>query len=396
MPHSSTVTGKLALAMLASSACALVAEPRGAAYSVDAVAAAPPSFDFEAEFRRIRSRHPAVENVDKRQAHVAGQQQGSVTVVPNDPGVTYLTPTIIGNQTFNLIYDTGSADLWVFGNETSNIQGPGKTYYFPSSSAQLLPNYNWTITYSGGSSANGVVYTDVVKAGPVVAEKQAVEVATYVPSDIDSDGIMGLSFGIINQVKPVQQATFFETVAPTLKKKVFAANLRPEGNGSWDFGYLDKSKYNGDITYTPVVGNMKHWTIAVGEYGAGNKTFGTATIGNTTVDSGSPLIYLPDQVVADYYSQVPDYELTLGGDNAFPCNATLPDFTFKIEDQTFSVPGQYLNFGVSDPSRMRCSGVIVGKRTLRNSLFGSIWMKNFYVVHSMEESIPKLGLAPQA
>ncbi|XP_014556035.1 hypothetical protein COCVIDRAFT_100902 [Bipolaris victoriae FI3] len=390
------MTGKLALAILASSACALVAEPRGAAYSVDAVAAAPRSFDFEAEFRKLRSRHPTTENVDKRQAGVAGQQEGSVTVIPNDPGVTYLTPTIIGNQTFNLIYDTGSADLWVFGNETSNIQGPGKTYYFPSSSAQLLPNYNWTITYSGGSSANGIVYTDMVKAGPVVAEKQAVEVATYVPSDIDSDGIMGLSFGIINQVQPVPQATFFETVAPTLKKKVFAANLRPEGNGSWDFGYLDKSKYTGDVTYTPVVGNMKHWTIAVGEYGAGNKTFGTATIGNTTVDSGSPLIYLPDQVVADYYSQVPEYELTIGESNTFPCNATLPDFTFKIEGQTFSVPGQHLNFGVTDPFRQRCAGVIVGKRTLRNSLFGSIWMKNFYVVHSTEDEIPKLGLALQA
>lgn len=390
------MTGKLALAVLASSACALVAEPRGAAYSVDAIAAAPPSFDFEAEFRRISSRHPITENVDKRQANVAGQQEGSVTVVPNDPGVTYLTPTIIGNQTFNLIYDTGSADLWVFGNETSSMHGSGKTYYFPSSSAQLLPNYNWTIKYSGGSSANGIVYTDVVKAGPVVAEKQAVEVATYVPSDIDSDGLMGLSFGIINQVKPVQQTTFFETLAPTLKKKVFAANLRPEGNGTWDFGYLDKSKYTGDITYTPVVGNMKHWTIAVGEYGAGDKTFGTATIGNTTVDSGSPLIYLPDQVVADYYSQVPDYELTLGGSNTFPCNATLPDLTFKIEDQTFSVPGKHLNFAVNDPIKKRCAGVIVGKRTLRNSIFGSIWMKNFYVVHSMEESIPKLGLAPQA
>ncbi|EMD61237.1 hypothetical protein COCSADRAFT_149908 [Bipolaris sorokiniana ND90Pr] len=389
------MTGKLALAILASSACALVAEPRSAAYSVDALAAAPRSFDFEAEFRKLRSRHPTTENVEKRQADIAGQQEGSVTVLPNDPGVTYLTPTIIGNQTFNLIYDTGSADLWVFGNETSQMQGPDKTYYFPSSSAQLLPNYNWSITYSGGSSANGIVYTDIVKAGPVVAEKQAVEVATYVPSYIDSDGLMGLCFGILNQVKPVQQTPFFETVAPTLKKKVFAANLRPEGNGSWDFGYLDESKYIGDITYTPVVGNMKHWTIAVGEYGAGNKTFESATIGNTTVDSGSPLIYLADQAVANYYSQVPDYELTLGGSNTFPCNATLPDFTFKIEDQTFSVPGQYLNFGVSDPLRKRCAGVIVGKRTLRNSLFGSIWMKNFYVVHNIEDSIPKLGLAPQ-
>jgi aspergillopepsin I len=86
-----------------------------------------------------------------------------------------------------------------------------------------------------------------------------VQAATVIQSEFASDGILGLASGAINTVKPVKQKTFFETLLPTLEKKLFAANLRADGKPStWDFGYIDKSKFKGNIVYTPVVGDQKH------------------------------------------------------------------------------------------------------------------------------------------
>lgn len=395
MSRSNSLTAKLALATLMSSACALVPKPRGEAFSVDTFAApAPQQFDPTAELRTLWSKYPATGRIDKRQADLVAQE-GSAIVYSVNSGLSYLVPTVIGNQTFRMIYDTGSADLWVYSNVTSPVQDSDKTFYFPSSSAELLANYTWTIKYGGGATANGIVYTDVVKAGPVTAEKQAVESALEVPIQVNSDGILGLAFSTINQVKPVKQTTFFETVAPTLQRKVFAANLRAEGNGTWDFGYIDKSKYTGDMMYAPVVDNpRKHWTIDVKGFAVGNDSFGSTAVGNVIVDSGTSLVYLPQAVLDGYYSQIQGFQKSSTGFYTFPCNATLPDLNLKIgEGQYITFPGRDINYSKADIVLDRCAGSIYPNLNMRYAILGNLFMKNYYVVHSMEESTPKIGFA---
>jgi aspergillopepsin I len=118
---------------------------------------------------------------------------------------------------------------WVYSNESSPFQSLEHPTYVPTSSAELLHNYTWSIKYAGGQEISGVVFTDTVKAGPVVAHKQAVQAPTVIPFEFSSDGILGLAFSAINTVEPKKQKTIFDTVLPTLKKKVFAANLRVDG-----------------------------------------------------------------------------------------------------------------------------------------------------------------------
>lgn len=141
----------------------------------------------------------------------------------------------------------------MYSNESSSGQNQGHATYAPSSSAHLLQYYTWSIEYSGGSSVSGIVYTDDVKLGSVVAKGQAVEAATDIPFAFGPDGVMGLGSGQINQVKPEKQKTFFETVAPTLQRKLFAAAFVGNGPGAWDFGYLNASRHTGDVVYTPNV-----------------------------------------------------------------------------------------------------------------------------------------------
>jgi aspergillopepsin I len=179
-------------------------------------------------------------------------------------------------------------------------------------------------------------------------------------------------------------------------RKLFAANLRVDGKPStWDFGYIDESKFKGDIIYTPVVGNKKHWTVGVGSYAVGEGSFSGSDgrVGEVIVDSGTSLVYLPEHVVSEYYRHIEGSELQLGHTYTFPCNGTVPDFHFKIEDATLSIPGNYINYTVYDPTSGLCAGGITTQLNMRYSVLGNLFMKNYYVIHSLEDETPKVGFA---
>jgi aspergillopepsin I len=396
MHQSNIAMRSLGLAAFASSAQALVPIPRGEAFSVDAIAA-PTLSQFEpvSELHKLWSKFPTTATLERRKEDAA-KQQGSVPVIPKDGGFSYFVPTIIGNQTFQMLYDTGSADLWVISEDGPAWQADeGHPMYHPTSSAELLPNYNWTIKYAYGQSASGVVYTDTVKAGPITATKQAVQAAVQISFETASDGILGLAPSIINTVQPEKQKTFFDTLEPTLQKKVFAANLRVDGKGTWDFGYIDESKFTGAITWAPLAGDQKHWKIDVGEYAVGKGSFSTTSVGEVIVDSGSVLVYLPAAVVDEYYGQIEGSSQTDGGSFVFPCNSTMPDLNFKVGSGVLSMPGREVNYGTYDSAKGLCVGAITTQLNMKYSVLGNLWMRNYYVIHSHEDSTPKMGFALQ-
>ncbi|KAJ4135325.1 hypothetical protein NW768_004951 [Fusarium equiseti] len=166
----------------------------GAAFSVDAFTSSTlEELDFAAEMRRLEAKFPAASDDNTIEAR-SYKQAGSAKVKPSSAGMSFFVPTLIGNQTFNLIYDTGSADLWVYSNGSSPWQSLDHPTHVPTSSSEFLPNYTWAI--------HGVVFKDTVKAGSVVAHKQATQAALINPLDIATDGILGLAFSTINTVKP--------------------------------------------------------------------------------------------------------------------------------------------------------------------------------------------------
>jgi aspergillopepsin I len=98
------------IAALAASAHGLVVpDSQGAAFSVDALPSTPEEFDPAAERQRLEARYPAMHGDIKEARSV--KQSGSAKVKPSSSGMSFFVPTVIGNQTFKMIYDTGSADL---------------------------------------------------------------------------------------------------------------------------------------------------------------------------------------------------------------------------------------------------------------------------------------------
>lgn len=175
-----------------------------------------------------------------------------------------------------------------------------------------------------------------------------------------------------------------------LDEPLFTASLKHDEPGSYDFGFIDKSKYTGDIFYTDVDSSRGFWTITVDSYSAGNAS-GSSFDG--VVDTGTTLLLLDDDIVSNYYTQVQGagiYDAT--NMFMFDCNTKLPDFTFKIGDHTATVPGDRL---IWTQEWDLCVGGLQSNNGGDNIL-GDIFLKSQFVVFENKGDQPRVGFAPQA
>lgn len=274
----------------------------------------------------------------------------------------------------------------------------GHTSFDPnkSSTFRTVPRATWSISYGDGSSASGKVGTDEVDVGGVIVPNQAVELASKLSASFatgDGDGLLGLSFSSINTVKPKQQLTFFDNAAPNLAEPLFTCDLRPGRPGTYDFGFIDNAKYTGDLAYTPVNADQGFWEFTSPGYKIGTGRFKSAPI-TAIADTGTTLILIDDAIVQAYYAAVPSSvnDQQQGG-YTFPCSATLPDFTFRVNSNYDAViPGSLVNFAPIDNSGTTCFGGIQGNQGLGLSIFGDIMYKAQFVVHDGANP-PRLGFA---
>ena len=263
--------------------------------------------------------------------------------------------------------------------------------------------------------------------GGVTAQKQAVETAKNVSDQFVSndnlDGLLGLSFSSLNTVRPQSQLTFLDSVKPQLALPLVAADLKHEQPGSYDFGYLDSSKYKSPIVYTPVQLSYRRSTNNAGYYGYWNFSTTSYQVGSSApvkttrygiADTGTTFLYLDQDIVEDYYSQVPLAEyVDLLGVYVFPCIDTLPDYVFTPYNTTMKVTikGSDINYtnilnivsatSILSPvlNLLGPAGVCIGGMQpvpagLPN-IYGDIFMKSVYAVFESSDP-PVLGFAAKA
>lgn len=155
----------------------------------------------------------------------------------------------------------------------------------------------------------------------------------------------------LNAVKPTKQLTFFDNAKPTLSASLFTVDLKKNAPGSYNFGFIDNSKYTGSITYVPVDSSRGFWEFTSSGYSVGsNGSFKPVSI-DAIADTGTSLLYLPYAVVQDYYGAVPSasYSSSQGG-YTFPCGTSLPSISLGIGAYQASIPGSFINYAPTDDS----------------------------------------------
>lgn len=93
-----------------------------------------------------------------------------------------------------------------------------------------------------------------------------------------------------------------QNVGGQLKQNLFAAALQKGAPGSYDFGYIDKTKYSGKIAYETVNARSGFWQFQLQAVEFNGTT--TKENSRTIVDTGTSLVYIEDAIVQNYYSLV--------------------------------------------------------------------------------------------
>jgi hypothetical protein len=96
-----------------------------------------------------------------------------------------------------------------------------------------------------------------------------------------------------------------------------------------DFGFIDQSKYHGDIGWAPAL-NSRHWTVEINGIVAGNTYFHGPF--NVIIDTGDlDGMHLPQWALDEFFRIKPGSVWNEKWRTyAFSCSTKLPDLIFGI------------------------------------------------------------------
>ncbi|KAL6799892.1 aspartic peptidase domain-containing protein [Trichoderma sp. SZMC 28012] len=349
----------------------------------------------------------------------------------------------VGNQTFKLIFDTGSSDLWIPGE---NFQCVSANLTVQSSS---VCNFTTTFkgTYSGGEIrdqhldvrygsgqivAGSLGYESVSVAGITIPD-QEISIANLINfgAQGEVEGLIGLSYPLLTSAFPGAFAGNETSLTPdvanaTLPYNSFLANVfgknltaplfgiaMERGNGgTFALGGLPPVPIKPNFASTPILiadnlnsgdarrrTNFTFYTIVAENYvvgdskGAGERIPGAGFF--NVVDSGTFLTMLPPSVTKALYAKFPEAPVSPPealGNFLVPCNATAPEFGIEIADQTFYMSPKDLilqDIRVDDMCALGVQPTANG----RPSILGSTWLHNVLAVYDVGAS--QMRFAPR-
>ncbi|KAJ3021494.1 hypothetical protein HKX48_008351 [Thoreauomyces humboldtii] len=215
----------------------------------------------------------------------------NVTNVGNEE---FFGAVTVGGQPINMLFDTGSADVWVPSN-TCGQACPGTQQFDPTKSATAADiGAPFNIQYGSGS-ATGTTFSDTIELAGVSVQTQTLGLVTSEgqnPQPSDFDGIMGFSFSTI---AADGAPTFFENAVSqgSVQKSQFSFFLSstPGVSSELLLGGTDASHFTGDIAFVPV-DKPGFW-----QFGLSDVTFNGAstnpTLNEAIADTGTSLIVGP-------------------------------------------------------------------------------------------------------
>lgn len=337
-----------------------------------------------------------------------GPQFGSVNASPQPYHSEYLSPVTIGGQTLDMDFDTGSSDLWVFSTYMSEAAIGNHTAFNPnkSSTFEPMPKQRWFLKYGDGSSASGLVGRDTVVVGGATVTCQAVEMATAVASQFESDtandGILGLGFSSLNSVRPKQQLTFFDNIRSSLLRPLFAVDLREDGSGAYHFGTVPLGTYKPPITRVNVNNTQGYWQFAAHQVAVRGTTTNRPNSSPAIADTGTSLLIVDDAVIVAFYGAIAGagFSRYYGG-YVFPCAGDIPDLVLTVGgplagNRTVTVPAALLTY--APLTEGYCYGSVQSNAGYPLQIYGDVFFRAAYVVFYREglPSGPQLGIADKA
>ncbi|XP_063338223.1 pepsin A-like [Pelmatolapia mariae] len=307
----------------------------------------------------------------------------------NDAGLSYYGVISIGTppQSFKVIFDTGSSNLWV-SIYCNSAACNNHAKFDPRRSSTYRQNGGpLSLTYGTGSMT-GILGYDTV--GGLAVTNQIFGLSqTEAPfmQNMQADGIFGLAYPSLS----LSSATpVFDNMmnAGLINQNLFSVYLSSNNQrGSVvTFGGVDTNHYSGSITWIPLSSEL-YWQITVDSVSGNGQAVACNGGCQAIVDTGTSMIVGPQ-------SDIDNINAWLGascqnGEYIVNCNniGQMPDVTFNINGQQFTLPTSAYVYQV------QYNNCITGFSATGGNMWilGDVFLRQYYSIYNRGQNM--LGLA---
>lgn len=305
-------------------------------------------------------------------------------------------------QNFNVLLDTGSSDLWVYGSNDQTDCGSGQCEFTglfdaEASSTYTLLNHDYSIQYVTGA-ATGDWVLDTLAVGSVTLQDFQFAVAS---SAKGRTGVFGISLEgseSLNHGRQPEYANFPVQLRNQgyIERTVYSLYLNSfdATDGTFLLGGIDYAKFEGPLTVIPLE-NDRAFQVAYDSIGYNGQFFGASNI--AVLDSGTSYTFIPNDAFYPISDAVGLSSETNDntGLNYIDCGSDVA-LSFVFNGVTVNVASRELVLPLStiigDPSNTQCVfGVQTNDQTQNITLFGDTFLRSAYVVYDLDNA--EVGLA---
>eukprot|EP01062_Namystynia_karyoxenos_P014403 TRINITY_DN1518_c0_g1_i6.p1 TRINITY_DN1518_c0_g1~~TRINITY_DN1518_c0_g1_i6.p1 ORF type:complete len:563 (+),score=216.43 TRINITY_DN1518_c0_g1_i6:73-1689(+) len=335
-----------------------------------------------------------------------GPDGAPASIVINDyQDAQYYGELSIGTppQTINVIYDTGSSNLWA-----PNHKGLLSSHhiYRHDRSSTYKPNGTVFKIQYGSGPVSGFYSADTVQIG-------GVGVPDYTFAEVNNtkglglgysigkfDGICGLGWDGIS-VDGVTTPLRALVNSKKLPENVFAFYLGSGGAaGELVLGGVNPKHYTGDFAYVPVIdsvpGKMGYWALTLDDIQISGASVSSAK--KAIIDSGTSLIAVPTAdikaiahaVGAKTVLPIPPFNR----EYTIDCNADAPDIDIKIGGNVYTLTKKEYVIQDGPECLFGFTGLDVPAPAGPLIILGDVFMRAHYVKFDLDNT--RLGFAKLA
>ncbi|GAA5846218.1 hypothetical protein JCM9279_005863 [Rhodotorula babjevae] len=287
-------------------------------------------------------------------------------------------------QSFKVILDTGSANLWVPSTRCSSIACFLHSKYDATASSTYKANGTEFKIQYGTGSLEGVISNDVMTIGDLEIKKQDFAESTVEPGLTFAfgkfDGILGLAYDTIS-VQHVVPPFYNMLNQGLLDEPVFAFWMGSDPDqGEATFGGVDERHYTGKIDYVPVR-RKGYWEVELEKVKFGDETLELENTG-AAIDTGTSLIALPTDL-AEIINRDIGAKKGWNGAYTVECSTvpSLPSLTMYFGGKPYQLDSKDYILEVQGTCMSAFQGLDIPAPMGPIWIVGDVFLRKFYTVY---------------